>query len=306
MKKGFLLVIGGPTASGKTRLSIDLAKHFKAPILSADSRQFYKEIPIGTAAPSLEEQEGVPHYFIGDRSVADDLSVGDYVREAKSLLKDLFAQHDLIVLVGGSGLYIKALCEGLDEFPEVDQKVREMVRLAFAEKGIDYLYEELKKNDPEAFQFIDAQNPQRMMRALEVSISSGKPYSSFRTGTKKERDFNYAYMATSLKRDELYARINQRVDLMVDLGMEEEARNVFAFREKNALKTVGFKEWFSYFDGNLSREEAIEEIKKNTRRFAKRQITWFKKMEGIQWFDPNDRDAIRSWAEDSFKKASKA
>lgn len=283
--KPVLLNVVGPTAIGKTKLAIKLAKHFNTEILSADSRQFYKELPIGTAAPTPEELAEAPHHFIHNRSISEDYNVGAYERDALKKLEDLFKTHDIVIAVGGSGLYIDALNEGLHSFPEIDQKVKEDLAAQFETHGITYLQETLKDLDPNYYNKVDLNNHTRLLRALEVCKSSGKPYSSFLEQEKPPRFFKSIYIGLEADRAVLYNRINLRVDYMMADGLLEEVKSVVDFRNHNALQTVGYKELFQYLDKELSLEEAIQEIKKNSRRYAKRQISWFRRNSKIIWVD---------------------
>ncbi|QII70440.1 tRNA (adenosine(37)-N6)-dimethylallyltransferase MiaA [Apibacter sp. B3706] len=277
--------IVGPTGIGKTALSIELAKNLKTEIISCDSRQFYKELKIGTAAPSFEELSLVPHHFIGNLSIAQDYSVGDFEKDALRKINELFNKYDQLIMVGGSGLYEKAVNEGLDNFPDIDSKVREDLMVEIQEKGLSYLQEELKKNDPEYYSQVDYNNPVRVMRALEIFRGTGKPYSSFRKNLVEKRNFTSVKIGLTASRDLIYDRINKRVDLMMKKGLLEEVISLQSYRHKNALQTVGYKELFDYLDGNSSLEFAIDEIKKNSRRYAKRQLTWYRRDESVNWFD---------------------
>lgn len=285
MSKKFLFIVVGPTAVGKTALGVRLANHFNTEIISADSRQFYKEMKIGTAVPSEAELQAAPHHFIQHISVEDDYSVGDFEREALQKLKQIYSQHDVAVMVGGSGLYVDAVVKGLDEFPEVDPKIRTDLNERLENAGIEDLQEELKRLDPEYYSEVDRQNPHRLIRALEICIGTGKPYSSFRKKGNKNRFFEPVYLGLTAERELIYDRINQRVDLMMANGLLEEAKRMFPKKHLNALNTVGYKELFLFLDGEVKLETAVSEIKKNTRRFAKRQFTWFRKNEQIEWFD---------------------
>ena len=284
-KRKTLLTIVGPTAIGKTRMAIALATHFGTEILSCDSRQFFKELRIGTAVPSAEELAQVPHHFIQHKSIFESYSVGDFERDAIALLDKLFKKHDVVVMVGGSGLYAKAIIDGLDDFPEVDEVIRQELNEAYAQKGIEYLQELLKTLDEVQYNQMDVQNPQRLIRALEVCRASGKPYSSFLQRKEKQRDFTSAQIGLTADRTEVYERINKRVDMMLEEGLLIEAQDMMPYKHLNALQTVGYKELFSFFEGEYSFEAAIEAIKMNTRRFAKRQFTWFQKDKRIKWFD---------------------
>ena len=284
-KRKTLLTIVGPTAIGKTRMAIALATHFGTEILSCDSRQFFKELRIGTAVPSAEELAQVPHHFIQHKSIFESYSVGDFERDAIALLDKLFKKHDVVVMVGGSGLYAKAIIDGLDDFPEVDEIIRQELNEAYAQKGIGYLQELLKTLDEVQYNQMDVQNPQRLIRALEVCRASGKPYSSFLQRKEKQRDFTSVQIGLTADRTEVYERINKRVDMMLEEGLLIEAQDMMPYKHLNALQTVGYKELFSFFEGECSFEAAIEAIKMNTRRFAKRQFTWFQKDKRIKWFD---------------------
>ncbi len=283
-----LLVLLGPTGVGKTDLSIKLAKYLQSPIISCDSRQIYRELPIGTAAPTADEQEQaqVKHYFIGTHSITDSYNAGQYEADALALLDQLFAQHNTLLMVGGSMLYIDAVCRGLDDIPHVSPATREQVQQDYAARGIEALQAELQACDPVYFAEVDKQNPQRLMHAIEICRETGKPFSSFRTGAKKERDFRIVKVGLNRDRAELYERINQRVEQMLAEGLETEARAVYPQRHLNSLNTVGYKELFPYFDGKYSRDEAIRLIKQDSRHYAKRQLTWFNRDKEIHWFNP--------------------
>ena len=284
-KRKTLLTIVGPTAIGKTRMAIALATHFGTEILSCDSRQFFRELRIGTAVPSAGELMAAPHRFIQHKSIFEAYSVGDFERDAIALLDKLFKKHDVVVMVGGSGLYAKAIIDGLDDFPEVDEVIRQELNEDYVQKGIEYLQELLKTLDEVQYNQMDVQNPQRLIRALEVCRASGKPYSSFLQRKEKQRDFTSVQIGLTADRTEVYERINKRVDMMLEEGLLIEAQNMMPYKHLNALQTVGYKELFSFFEGECSFEAAIEAIKMNTRRFAKRQFTWFQKDKRIKWFD---------------------
>ena len=275
----------GPTAIGKTKLAIHLAKQYNTEIISADSRQFFKEMNIGTAVPSLEEQAQAKHHFIQHKSITKTYTVGDFEREAIQKLSELFKIHDVVVMVGGSGLYVNAVTDGLNTFPTIDPSIREELNNELSESGIKPLQHKLKQLDPEYFNKVDIYNPQRVIRALEVAIGSGKPYSSFINKPKAERDFKLLSVGLRAERALIYERINARVDVMVETGLLEEAKSLLSFRDYNALQTVGYKELFKYFDGEWTLDFAISEIKKNTRRFAKRQLTWFLRNKDTFWSD---------------------
>ena len=281
----YLITIVGPTAIGKTALSIQLANHFKSAIISCDSRQFYKEMTIGTAVPDKEELAAAEHHFIQNRSIFEDYNVGSFERDALAKLNDLFKENPIQIMVGGSGLYVDAVLKGLDYFPEVDPKIREDLTLKLEKEGVEVLQEQLKELDPETYNVIELQNPKRVMRALEVCIGSGIPYSTFKNKPKAPRNFTSIKIGLDADRTIIYNRINMRVDIMMENGLLEEAKNLYPHKSLNALQTVGYRELFSYFDGDFTKEFAISEIKKNTRRFAKRQGTWFKRDETTLWFD---------------------
>ena len=285
--KPLLICVVGPTAIGKSSLAIKLAKAFSTEIISADSRQFYKEMSIGTAVPSQNELAEVPHHFIQNISIFDAYSVGDFERDALSLLEILFNKYNFVIMVGGSGLYVDAVVKGLDTFPEVPSEIREKLNSELDKKGIEFLQNELKTVDAPYYEKVDIHNPHRLVRALEIYRATGKPYSSFLKKEAIERDFETLFIGLTAERETIYTRINLRVDQMIEAGLLEEAKELLQYKEKNALQTVGYRELFEYFDENISKEEAISEIKKNTRRFAKRQNTWFKKNEAIHWFDYN-------------------
>ena len=287
-----LLVVVGPTGSGKTDLSIRLALHYGAPILSTDSRQVYRGMPIGTAQPSADQLQAVEHHFIASRDLTDNLNCGEYEVQALVRLEELFADHDWVVAVGGSGLYVRALCEGMDDLPQADEPLRRELERRLAEEGLGALAEELRELDPEYCRTADLNNPARVMRALEVCLQTHMPYSRQRTGERRPRSFEIVKIGIDLPRDVLYDRINRRVDRMLADGLEAEARALYPYRELNALKTVGYREFFDYFDGRIGYDEAVELIKRNSRRYAKRKLTWFRRDSEIRWFAPDDDAAI--------------
>lgn len=297
MKKKVLIVIAGPTAIGKTALGIQIAKHFKTEIISADSRQFFKEMSIGTAKPNTQELAEIPHHFINSHSIKDQVSVGSFEKEVLLKLEELYKNNNVVVIVGGSGLYINAVLNGFDELPPVNPEVRTKLNKQLEKEGLSILQEELLKHDPNYYNEVEISNPQRVIRALEIFYSTGKPFSSFRTGAKKERYFKSIIIGLNSDREELYNRINLRVDLMVKEGLLEEVKSLRSYKNLNSLNTVGYSEIFRYFDNEIPLEEAIELIKQNTRRFAKRQITWFKKSEGITWFNPKQEKEIIAFIE---------
>jgi len=283
--KKTLITIVGPTAIGKTSLSILIASHFKTEIISCDSRQFYKEMTLGTAVPEKEELAAVPHHFIQNRSVFEDYNVGAFERDALNVLDRLFKKYNIVVMVGGSGLYVKAVLEGLDDFPKIDPSIRLELKQVLKTEGIIPLQNQLKKLDIITYNTIDKDNPQRVIRALEICIGTNLPYSSYTSNSKKKRKFNSIIIGLSGEREKIYERINRRVDQMLENGLIDEAQKLYPNKELNALQTVGYKELFSFFEEKTTKDEAIQEIKKNTRRFAKRQLTWFKKDSNIYWFD---------------------
>ncbi|AYN67896.1 tRNA (adenosine(37)-N6)-dimethylallyltransferase MiaA [Euzebyella marina] len=284
MKKTLVSVIG-PTAIGKTKLAIELANHFDTEIISADSRQFFKEMSIGTAVPSKKELAQARHHFIQHISIFENYSVGDFERTAINLITSLFNEKDVLILVGGSGLYIDAVTKGLDKFPKIDSEIRKILNDRLDKNGIEDLQLDLKERDPDYYSKVDLSNPHRVIRALEVCIGTGRPYSSFLSLNEITRNFNTVTVGLTAERQTIYDRINHRVDLMVKEGLVEEAQALLKHEDLNALQTVGYKELFKYFKKEWDFDFAISEIKKNTRRFAKRQITWFKKNEEALWYD---------------------
>ncbi len=294
MKK-HLIVIAGPTAVGKTALSIQLAKHFNCPVISADSRQFYKEMSIGTAKPTQAEMQDVPHYFIDQISIQDAYNVGQYEKEAIACIEHLFETHSHLILVGGSGLYINAVLNGVDEFEEIPKEIRENLIKEYEEKGLLFLQNELKQRDEVYYSQVDLNNPQRIMRALEVCIHTQKPYSGYRTKSKKERSFDTINLLINTDREVLYSRINTRVDAMMKDGLLDEVKQLYPFKQLNALNTVGYKELFDFLDHKISLEEALNQIKQNTRRYAKRQLTWFNHQGDYESFEPTDLEKIKAY-----------
>lgn len=287
-----LVVIVGPTGCGKTDLSIRLARHFHAPIISTDSRQFYRGLAIGTAQPTAEELAQAEHHFIASHALTDEINCGRYEVMALERLEQLFAEHDTVIAVGGSGLYVKALCEGMDDLPEADEALRAELMQQLETEGLTSLCAELERLDPVYYAEVDRQNPARVLRAVEVCRQTGKPYSSLRTGSRRERPFRIVKIGVDLPREELYGRIDRRVELMMEAGLEAEARAVYPYRRLNSLQTVGYKELFAHFDGAISREEAVALIQRNSRRYAKRQLTWFRRDEAVHWFRPDEDEAI--------------
>lgn len=287
MNKYFISVVGA-TAIGKTVLSIQLAKHFNTEIISCDSRQFYKEMSIGTAVPSVEELAAAKHHFIQNRSIFDNYSVGQFEKDALKKITELFTKHQVVIMVGGSGLYANAVINGLDYFPEVDQEIRTNLNLQLKNNGIETLQNQLKELDIDSYNSIEIDNPHRLIRALEICIGTGKTYSEFKNKPKAPRNFKTIKVGLTADREIMYERINKRVDIMMQEGLLEEAKKLYVNKDLNALQTVGYRELFEYFEGKYSLEFAIDEIKKNTRRFAKRQVTWNKKDTEINWFNFED------------------
>ncbi|MBR2291393.1 MAG: tRNA (adenosine(37)-N6)-dimethylallyltransferase MiaA [Prevotella sp.] len=287
-----LIVITGPTAVGKTALCLDIARHFDIPIINADSRQIYQELRIGTARPTDEEQRQVKHYFVGTLRLADYYSASMYEQQVLSLLDDLFKERDYALMAGGSMMYIDAVCNGIDDIPTVDDETRETMKRRLKAEGLEALVEELRHLDPEHWEIVDRQNPRRVVHALEICHMTGKTYTSFRKAEKKQRPFHIVKIGLNREREELYARINQRVDAMMQQGLLKEAEGLYPHRSLNALNTVGYKELFEFFDGRWPLEEAIERIKGNTRRYARKQLTWFKRDPEIRWFHPDNKKEI--------------
>lgn len=292
-----LLVIVGPTGCGKTDLSIRLARHYGAPILSTDSRQFYRGMPIGTAQPTNEQLQAAENHFIASHDITENLSCGEYEVQALKRLQELFCCHDSVIAVGGSGLYIQALCEGMDDLPCADAALRNELTERLHREGITTLANQLRELDPAYYEIVDRNNPARVLRGLEVCLQTGRPFSEQRTGARRSRNFQIIKVGVTLPREELYARINSRVDAMIDAGLEAEARALYPYRTLNSLQTVGYRELFDYFDGKTTRETAVELIKRNTRRYAKRQMTWFRRDSEIRWFAPDEDDAIIAYVD---------
>ena len=292
MENKHLIVLAGPTASGKTATAIKLAKAFDAEIISADSRQFYKELSIGTAAPTAEELAQVKHHFVHNLSIEDKYDVADYERDVLSFLKQYFKTKDIAIMTGGSGLFIDAVCNGLDEMPDISEEVRNRVSKMLEADGIEGLQREVERVDNDYFQVVDKQNPRRLQRALEVYYQTGKPYSTFRQRNVAKRDFEITKLAILWDRDKLIERINQRVDMMMQQGLLDEVKSVYPKRHLNSLNTVGYKELFDYLDGKCTLEQAVEQIKINTRQYAKRQMTWLRKNNDYQWFTIDEVEII--------------
>lgn len=292
-----LLVIVGPTAVGKTELCIRLAQHFNTEIVSADSRQFYREMAIGTAKPTPEELAQAPHHFIDSHSITDDYNVGDYEKDALACIDEIFTRKDTAILTGGSGLYVQVVCQGMDEMPEVNLAIRTQLTKQAEKNGVETLLPQLEQLDPAYFQQVDKANPHRVIRALEVCLSTGKPYSSFRKQTKANRPFNILKIGLERDRQKLYERINLRMDLMLEQGLLEEVKALYPYKNHNALQTVGYKEIFDFMDNKHDWDEAVRLLKRNSRRYAKRQMTWFRRDEEIRWFSPQNIDEIIEWVE---------
>ncbi len=294
----FLILVLGPTAVGKTDLCINLAKFFNTEIISCDSRQFYREMNLGTAKPSQQELDSVPHHFINTLSIEEDYDVRKFEKDSLELLDRLFENHQVVIMTGGSGLFADALVQGLDEMPEIDPQIREKIIEEFEEKGLSFLQDEVYRLDPVYFDQVDRQNPQRLMRALEVCRGAGKPFSSFRIKDKKVRNFTPIKIGLERDRAELYERIDRRMDQMIAAGLFDEADALFGKKNLNALQTVGYSEIFGFMEGKYDKEEAVRLLKRNSRRYAKRQLTWFKRDESITWFHPNDQQEIVKFIKD--------
>lgn len=292
-KPANLIIIAGPTAVGKTSVAIDVARYFKTDIISADSRQFYKGLSIGTAAPTNEQLALVKHHFVGHLNPEDYYNVSMYEHDVLDLLEQMFKSNNMAVLTGGSGLYIKAVCDGIDDLPDIDAGIREKLQLIYKVEGLPALRRMLLLNDPEYARKVDLSNPNRIIRALEVCIQTGKPYSAYLQSNKSPRDFNIIRIAMNLSRVQLHERINNRVDQMIDQGLVEEALSFYPKRHLNSLNTVGYKELFDFFDHKISLEDAIEKIKTSTRRYARRQITWFNKDKEFHWLPPDSETVIK-------------
>jgi tRNA dimethylallyltransferase len=300
--KKHLIVIAGPTAIGKTALGVHLAKQFKTDVISADSRQFFHEMSIGTAKPTADEMQGVVHHFIDSHSITEPYNVGKFETEAIALLERLFKEKDIVIMVGGSGLYIDAVCKGFDELPEADEPVRNRINTMLANEGIESLQKLLKELDPVYYNQVDLSNPQRLSRALEVCLTSGKPYSSLREGKVKKRNFEIIKIGLNTTREVLYERINKRVDQMMENGLLNEVQKLIPFKNANALQTVGYKELFDQLEGKTELKTAIELIKQNTRKFAKRQLTWFRRDPEIKWFEPDEVEKIEEYINENLNK----
>ncbi len=296
MKKT-LIVLTGPTGIGKTKTAIKIAQHFNTEIVSSDSRQIFKELSIGTAVPNKNELSAVKHHFIHSHSITENYNASRYETEALQLLEQLFLKYDTLVMAGGSMLYIDAICNGIDVMPDADPEIRNTLKLQLENEGLQSLRLQLKKLDPDYYKKVDLKNPNRIIHALEISIMTGLPYSSFRSNTKKKRPFNIVKIGLNCKREVLHARINKRVDVMISEGLIDEAKNAYPHKHLNSLNTVGYRELFSWFDGEITKEKAIELIKRNSRRYARKQITWFKRDEELRWFEPQQTTEIIHYIE---------
>lgn len=292
-----VIIICGPTAVGKTAIAIDVAKHLKTEIINADSRQIYNELNIGVAKPTAEELVSVKHHLVGTHSVTELYGAGDFEKEALNITNELFKNHDTLVMCGGTGMYLKAFCEGLDDLPKADEDYRTEMKEEFEKKGIKYLQDELEKADPKAKELMDFENPQRLMRALEIIKVSGKKYSAVLEGKKINRPFNILKIGLNIDRDVLYNKINKRADAMMDTGFLDEAKQLKKFENMNALKTVGYNELFDHLNGNSNLRFAVDKIKQHTRNYAKRQLTWFRADKEIMWFDPSQTDKLISFVQ---------
>ena len=297
-----LIVITGPTAVGKTALCLDIAQHFGIPVINADSRQIYKELKIGTASPTIEQMRRVPHYFVGSLSLHDYYSASLFEQQVLEILQREFEHSDYALLTGGSMMYIDAVCNGIDEIPTVDDATRELLKSRLSNEGLEPLVEELRRLDPEYYEIVDKQNPRRVVHGLEICLMTGKTYTSFRKREKKKRPFRIVKIGLNRDREELYNRINQRVDQMMTDGLLDEAQRLYPMRHMNALNTVGYKEMFAYIDGTWTLEEAVERIKGNTRRYARKQLTWYKKDEQIRWFHPDEIEQIYSYISQDYEQ----
>lgn len=292
MSRKKLVVVAGPTAVGKTTVAIRLAREFGTAVISADSRQIFREMTIGTAKPTPEERQDIPHYFVDSRSVAEDYDAATYAEEALAVIDDLFRRHDALILCGGSGLYIRGVCDGFDDIPEVPGEVRTELMEQYEQHGLTWLQERMRQVDPGALKMMDEKNPHRLIRALEVKLHTGESIVSFRTNKKHERNFEAIKIGLTLPREELYARIDARMDDMIANGLFDEARALYPLRHQNALQTVGYQEIFDFMENKYDYDECVRLLKRNSRRYAKRQLTWFKKDTGFTWFTPYEMDSI--------------
>jgi tRNA dimethylallyltransferase len=293
----YLIVITGPTGIGKSKIGISLARHFKSEIVSADSRQIFKEMTIGTAVPSIEELSEIKHHFIHSHSLTDNYNASKYESEALPLIEQLFTKYDILFLVGGSMLYVDAICEGIDEMPDIPPDLRQSVQEQYNTEGLESLRLQLKKLDPEYYEVVDLKNHVRIIHALEVCLLTGKTYSSFRLNKKKQRSFKIIKIGLNCDREQLHNKINKRVDQMIAEGLENEAQRLFSLKNNSALNTVGYREFFDYFAGSATKQQAIELIKRNTRRYARKQITWFRNDPEVKWFESDEFERIKTYIE---------
>ena len=295
MKTNNLIIILGPTAVGKTKISTLLSEKIKCPILSCDSRQFYKELNIGTDKPEKKIRKKIKHYFIDSLSLDQEYNVGQFEKDSINLLNILFKKNKNIIMVGGSGLYINSICKGIDEMPKVNVKIREKLNKIYKKQGIEYFQNILKQKDPDFYKTVDKKNHQRLIRATEILIQTKKTFSSFRKGKKKKRDFNIILIGIKDKKENLYIKINKRVEKMIKKGLIEEAKKLYIYKNKNSMQTIGYKEAFMYLDGEIDKKKCIEMIKRNTRRYSKRQMTWFNKMKSVKWFLNTEEKSIHDY-----------
>ena len=303
MQKKSLIVIAGPTAVGKSHIAVELAKHLETEIISCDSRQIYKELSIGTAVPDFSELAGIRHHFLQNKSIHQYYNASMFENEVLELLDELFKIKNVVIMAGGSGMYIDAVCKGIDDLPSVDNEIRNQLQIQYQNEGIESLRTMLKKLDPDYYKTVDLKNTKRILKALEVSLMAGKAYSSFLTNLKKERSFEMIKTGLNIQREVLYERINTRVDRMIQQGLVDEAKRYFEFRNLNALNTVGYKEIFMYLEGTITLDEAIDLIKRNTRKYARRQLTWFRKYNDIKWFDPPDIVKIEEYINEQLRSS---
>ncbi len=296
-----LVIIVGPTGIGKTKTAIEIAQHYNTEIISADSRQIFRELKVGTAVPTEEELKQVTHHMIGTHSIHDYYSAWEFEQDVMKLTSQLFSTKDIVVLTGGSMMYVDAVTKGIDELPTIDEDLRLSLKKQYEEEGIEHIRRQLKKLDPVFYDQVDLQNHKRVIHAVEICLMTGKPYSLLRTNSKKSRPFRMVKIGLTMDREKLYERINLRVDKMIEEGLEEETRMFYPEKELNSLNTVGYKEFFAHYNGEYDREKAIELVKRNSRRYAKKQLTWFKRDEEIQWFHPNDIQEIKDYIDQSIK-----
>jgi tRNA dimethylallyltransferase len=301
MHKKTLIVIAGPTAAGKTSLAVELAQYLETDIISCDSRQIYRELSIGTAVPDISELGGINHHFLQNKSIHQYYNASMFENEVLALLDELFAVKNAVIMTGGSGMYIDAVCNGIDNLPSIDNEIRHQLQNQYRNEGIESMRSMLKKLDPEYYEKVDLKNAKRILKALEISLMTGKAYSAFLTNPKKERAFKTIKIGLNISREVLYERINSRVDRMIEQGLVDEAKQYFEFRSLNALNTVGYKEIFMYLDGSITLNESIDLIRRNTRKYARRQLTWFRKYDDMKWFEPSDMVEIKDYINEQLK-----